>query len=78
MLRKVPSGQAQCLEQVSELHAACLVNEAKDAKAGPLMNDFVKTLRWMRLGIIDGVRNHAASAGSDNSSARHPKTEPSD
>jgi hypothetical protein len=47
MLREIPTGQAQGLEQVSKLHTACLMNEAEDAEASPLMDDFVKSLCWV-------------------------------
>jgi len=44
VLGEVPTGQTQGLEQVSELHAACLMDEAEDAEASPLMDDFVESL----------------------------------
>jgi len=55
MLGEVPTSQAQALEQISKLHTACLMNEAEDAEPGPLMDDLVKSLCWMRLRFTLGI-----------------------
>jgi hypothetical protein len=55
MLREVATGEAQGLEQISELHAACFMKKAEYPEASPLMDEFVESLGRVGFRVIDGV-----------------------
>ena len=62
VLREVPAGQSQGLEQVVEVHSTCLVDDREDAEAHALMDEVVDAQDGI-LGLGARHTTHAHAGG---------------